>query len=59
MDVGVEDPLWEKRRVIKYRWMKRDSKSIPPERWFEAICGETEFQRQQDFDKKTGRKIEM
>lgn len=57
MDVCVEDTLWKKRRVIRYRWMKQDrgdgSKFVPPKKWWAAVCGEVEYQRQRDFKKKT------
>lgn len=55
LEVTVEDQDGKRRR-IDYNWNSKE-KTLPPDNWFEIVCLEVEFQKTEEFQASTGRKI--
>jgi hypothetical protein len=57
MDVAVNDQAAGRRRMIKYRWKTKGTATAPPKHWYESVVGEVRFQRGQDGQEASGRKL--
>jgi len=55
MDVAVLDH--GQKRVIQYSWLARGTDPSPPASWWQAVCGEIEWQRTQEAKTKDGTSI--
>ncbi len=56
LEVTVLDSDGHRRRVT-FTWSTRERSDVPPAHWPEAVAGEVEFQRTQDYEEARGRLI--